>query len=375
MLNIIVDQRASSGIGVYALELFNLLEPRIDSISLISASYMEGPALQPPWVHPSFLPVSGSPALALLALVRGQRRLARWDVVRNATNWLCGAHYSLVGAGRYSIATVHDFHIRSFREISALPVPGIAREISTLMTYVENHVAIPEVDLIIVPSLKTQEEVATELGVKSYVIPHWINRSRFHPRDQAHCREILGLPRNAKLILNVGAGTANKNEDCLTELLERLPMEYHLLKVGHMPKRASERVIGISYLSDEMYPLAFNAANVYVHTSTAEGFGRPLIEAMGCGTPVVSFETPTAVEILGPNYPFLVKPGDVLGLVNCVRRLESPERVSDATASLSTRAGCFSEELARDRYIGLLSTVPEVAALMRKERKPIHAGD
>ncbi len=58
--------------------------------------------------------------------------------------------------------------------------------------------------------------------------------------------------------------------------------------------------------SDEM-PLMYNAATLFLYPSLRESFGLPILEAMGCGTPVITSNTSSMPEVSG-NAALLVDP-------------------------------------------------------------------
>jgi glycosyltransferase involved in cell wall biosynthesis len=90
-------------------------------------------------------------------------------------------------------------------------------------------------------------------------------------------------------------------------------------------------------------------ASVFVLSSTHEGFGNVLPEAMACGCPVVSTDCPSGpVEILdGGRYGRLVPVGDDRALGEAIAAtLDNPPD----PATLRRRADDFSVERAIDRY-------------------------
>jgi glycosyltransferase involved in cell wall biosynthesis len=54
-------------------------------------------------------------------------------------------------------------------------------------------------------------------------------------------------------------------------------------------------------LSDEELRVLYNAADLVVSPTMAEGFGLTLAEAMGCGTPVVATDYSAVSEVVGPG--------------------------------------------------------------------------
>ncbi|EQD44486.1 glycosyltransferase, partial [mine drainage metagenome] len=158
---------------------------------------------------------------------------------------------------------------------------------------------IASADAVVVPSRHVQSVLARRLGVESIVIPQWIDPERFRPRAAADARRALDLPANARIVLSVGAPTWNKNLRTMERVARRLGPEVVFVKIGAPLFGIGPRAIQRAHVPPDLYPLYFNAADVYLHTSRAEGFGLPLLEALASGTPVVSPPGSGASEILG----------------------------------------------------------------------------
>lgn len=123
--------------------------------------------------------------------------------------------------------------------------------------------------------------------------------------DPIYCRE-----GNTPLIIAVGRLYLQKDYStlirALTELRKQRPS--HLLILGEGNERESlERLIHDLNLEEDVVlagfvnnPLAYmNRASLFVLSSKSEGFGNVLVEAMACGTPVVSTDCPSGpTEIL-----------------------------------------------------------------------------
>ncbi len=77
------------------------------------------------------------------------------------------------------------------------------------------------------------------------------------------------------------------------------------------------------------------AVDVVVHTSTsAEPFGRVIVEGMLARRPVVAAAMGASAEILGDDYPWLVRPGDPAALADAIKRLlDMPEAARTALAA------------------------------------------
>jgi glycosyltransferase involved in cell wall biosynthesis len=145
------------------------------------------------------------------------------------------------------------------------------------------------------------------------------------PSEQvAAFRQETGLPE--RFILFVGTLEPRKNVVGLLEAYARLPKDRPPLMLvggkGWLYKEIFARVeaLGLSnevhfvgYVPAEALPLWYNAARLFVYPSFYEGFGLPALEAMACGTPVVTSMASSLPEVVG-NAGRLVDPSDTEGL-------------------------------------------------------------
>jgi glycosyltransferase involved in cell wall biosynthesis len=120
-------------------------------------------------------------------------------------------------------------------------------------------------------------------------------------------------------------------------------------KVRRLGLERDVRFIG--YVPEEDLPLWYNAARLFAYPSLYEGFGLPVLEAMACGTPVITSNAASIPEVAG-EAAALVPPTDSLRLAEEIQRvLDDPAlRTAMRTAGLdqSTR---FSWRTMADRTV------------------------
>ncbi len=78
--------------------------------------------------------------------------------------------------------------------------------------------------------------------------------------------------------------------------------------------RRGKRVHFLSNISDEELRHLYNGATALLFPSEYEGFGLPVLEAMACGTPVITCNASSLPEV-GGNAAIYIAPGDHLALL------------------------------------------------------------
>jgi glycosyltransferase involved in cell wall biosynthesis len=100
------------------------------------------------------------------------------------------------------------------------------------------------------------------------------------------------------------------------------------------------------YVPAKELPLWYNAADLFVYPSLYEGFGLPPLEAMACGTPVVTSTVSSLPEVVG-QAGLLVEPDDVEALTAAMAQaLTDRAMQEDMRAAGLIQARTFSWEKA-----------------------------
>jgi glycosyltransferase involved in cell wall biosynthesis len=106
----------------------------------------------------------------------------------------------------------------------------------------------------------------------------------------------------------------------------------------------SERTIITGFIAHEDLPALISTASVFVYPSLYEGFGLPVLEAMQCGTPVITTNVSSIPEVAG-DAALLIAPDDVAGLARHLDDvLASPDLQAEMRENGLEQARCFSWE-------------------------------
>lgn len=93
-------------------------------------------------------------------------------------------------------------------------------------------------------------------------------------------------------------------------------------------------VLFLGYVDDEHLPALYNGATIFVMPSIYEGFGIPILEAMGCGVPVIGSNVSSIPEVIG-DYGVQVAPTDYEGWAQNIHNFMSDESFRNRYSRLS----------------------------------------
>lgn len=181
------------------------------------------------------------------------------------------------------------------------------------------------------------------------VTPLGLDADRFRPASER--------PEGPPYVFCVAGADPTKNVGSLVEAFAKLPealrRDYELVLAGDVCRRADIRAaierlqIGaktklVGQVSDAELARYYQQATVFVFPSLYEGFGLPVLEAMGCGCPVICSNASSLPEVAG-DAAVLVDPRDSDQLaMELTRVLASSSLRDELQARGSARAGQFS---------------------------------
>lgn len=194
-----------------------------------------------------------------------------------------------------------------------------------------------------------------ELGMpREWITIHrtGLNADLFRPYDRKMCRDQLGLPRDVPVLATVGALIPRKGQAFAIDALAQLPDTILVLAGNGADENAlksqaerlglADRVKFLGAVPHGELPVLLNAADVFVLPSSSEGLANAWVEALACGTPVVTTPIPGAQELItDPAWGRLV-PRDGAAIAAAVIQLlaarPDPETVRAAVADYSWEA-------------------------------------
>ena len=181
-----------------------------------------------------------------------------------------------------------------------------------------------------------------------------------------HLTNHFGISR--PYVLFVGLLTQRKNIGRALQAFARIALEFpRLIFVIAGPRswkqtpieaiveslHISDRVLLTGPVTDSDLPDLYNGAELFVFPSLYEGFGFPPLEAMACGTPVVTSNLSSLPEVAG-QAALLVDPYDVDAIARAMRRvLQDPALAAELKARGLAQAAQFTWERTARETLGV----------------------
>lgn len=141
-------------------------------------------------------------------------------------------------------------------------------------------------------------------------------------------------------------------------LVADLSKEYmdELLKDNGL-EEIKEMVVTHQYIKNTELPYLYNGAFAFLYTSLRESFGIPLLEAMACGTPVITSNTSSMPEIAGDR-AVMINPEKEDDITEKMLMLERDQQLVEAQKSYGMkRAQLFSWEKTAEQLLRLYNEI------------------
>ena len=225
--------------------------------------------------------------------------------------------------------------------------------------------SMPEDRLTIVPVSDWMRSEMSESFLKDYrfqVIHNGIDTDVFSPQPalESEVRRCYGLGDSHVILGIASIWSEEKGLNDFVEMAARLDSDEVIVLVG-MDRKQLDDVLsrcGRTALGDRMvavkrtadvHQLAglYSTADVLVNPTWQDNYPTVNLEAISCGTPVVTYRTGGSIEAVAGDTGFVVEQGDIEGLVDAVHRVETLGKANFMDACRSRAVKEFRKE---DRY-------------------------
>ncbi len=159
---------------------------------------------------------------------------------------------------------------------------------------------------------------------KTVVINNGIDLTKFKPRT-SNFRNQYGLGNKVILLGVAFDWSQRKGIDVFKRLAEELPENYAIVLVGvsdAVAKDLPNRIIPIACTqSQEELAEIYSAADVFVNPTREETLGLVNIEALACGTPVITFDTGGSPETIDETCGIVIPCDDIPALEKAIHHV------------------------------------------------------
>ena len=279
--------------------------------------------------------------------------------------------YGLHRANKPVVVTCHDLvqfiYPEILRDQSRIPA------LSTAM-WKYSVSGIEKANHVIAVSTNTAEDITRMLKIKPEKITVALNgiSSEFQVRpspEVAEIRKQYTPSPDTFCLLNVGSTHQRKNILTVLRVLKDLKEQGFpicLWKTGDRFTQEQQAFIQAHDLESYIFNLGnpdkarlvqiYNAADVLLAPSLYEGFGLTIVEAMACGTPVITSNVSSLPEVVG-DAGIMIDP-------NC------PQAIADAVIELYKNSALYNKliekGLARSQVFNWQNTAEQVATIYEK---------
>ena len=198
--------------------------------------------------------------------------------------------------------------------------------------------------------------------------------SHFFPRSSQEVEKVLNKYNfNFKYFLFLGTVEPRKNivrvVDAFIRLKQEENIEHKLVIIGRkgwLYKEILEKIsktpfshdiVFSDFMSDNDLPFLYSGAEIFLYPSLYEGFGLPVLEAMSCGSPVITSNLSSLPEVAG-DAAILVDPMNVEEIVQAMEKLlRDRELRKELKRKSLERAKFFSWDMAAKETLHLYEDI------------------
>lgn len=182
-------------------------------------------------------------------------------------------------------------------------------------------------NLTIVTPSQWLADIVAESYLKDYptkLINNGVNLDVFKPVADGSFTKSLGLDLSKKLILGV-ANTWGKRKGLadFEEMAKHMPTDWQIFLVGLSPQQVANLPANIQGLTrtQNVKQLAalYSLADVFVNPTYVDNFPTTNIEALACGTPIVTYRTGGSPEAVDSETGMVVEQGNLDKLMDAIK--------------------------------------------------------
>lgn len=215
-------------------------------------------------------------------------------------------------------------------------------------------------NLTLVTPSRWLADLTRESFLKDYpveVINNGVDVNVFRPTEN-DIKEQLGISGKKMLLAMATTFDRRKGTECLSQLPKLLNDDEVLVLVGLAEDQkkvfSQERCIGLGRTNNVKELAAYySAADVFINPTLEDNFPTTNIEALACGTPVVTFRTGGSPESVDDSVGCVVEKGNLQAMLQSCREIISRGKDFYSTNCVVKARRLYNKDIQYMKYIEL----------------------
>ena len=194
------------------------------------------------------------------------------------------------------------------------------------------------------------------------IIHNGLDISVFKPQNNNwETREKLGIGGCLMLLGVASPWTRRKGLNDFIQLSKLLNEDEVIVLVGlneTQLKQLPKNIIGFSKTENrqELIDL-YSAADLFVNPTWEDNFPTTNLEALACGTPLVTYRTGGSIEAISSDTGFVTEKGDITELIKVIRNVKEKSKQSFSNACRKRAVELFNKDDRFKEYLDLYETI------------------
>lgn len=183
-----------------------------------------------------------------------------------------------------------------------------------------------DIDKVIAVSTKNKNYLVSNNLIKDEKIKIFLNgfnHLKFFKRNKVEVRTYLGLDLNDFIVITIGGFSSIKGTAELSNALNNLNhLGIKSIFIGNGDIKPNHKhCLFAGNIDHDQIPIWLSAADVFVLPSKAEGLSNAILEAMGCGLPIIASDRDFNYDILDYSNSILINPDDINEISSAIETL------------------------------------------------------
>lgn len=192
---------------------------------------------------------------------------------------------------------------------------------------------------------------------------NWIDSAVFFPRHE-NAMEKYGVDSSRFIILGVSTSWTKGSprfEDFI-KISNLVSDDMQIVLIGQSQVYDfPENIIHIPFIGDtnELAKL-YSSADVYIHLSTEDTFGKVVAEAMACGTPVIVYNSTALPELISDGCGYVIEPRNIEGIMGAISEVRLRTKAFYSQRCIENVAARFDYSKNTKKLIDLYEQIAKV---------------